>query len=255
MENMTEAIGWREPSSISPIPNSLIPGRFFADWGVKAADKSYPELEIEDSSDFDMYLAGKPLPPMTQANLAKRTIGARKVAKFNPEDISHYGGANAQLNHATFDAVVRAHEEHPEEFENTIKFLKGAIRGYLITLSRTRYTPKGQLDQAIHDFGMPTQYSIEANLVGPDRWTEQADSEAVRAVLGNGNIGEVNDVYQGINDTNMYIVRWNSKPLNVEDRVVWLDAGSDGASLDCGRHPEDSDSSLGLVVRKAQRQK
>lgn len=250
MEYMID-ITLTEPAPVTdPIAYFTIPKEAYPEWSLDHIARSNG---LEASDDFDVFLAREILPSMTQADLAKRTVEAREITKFEPTDISHYGSASAPVIHATAEAIYN-NRSHPVA-RKVAAFLKTTMRNnWLNTLTLTRYNPE-RVDKAIHDIGMPTEYSMEADIVGEDQFIEQGDSKALKAVLGTDDVGKINEVYQGINDTNMYIWRWNNKPSNVEDRVVRLVADSDRADLDCYRHPEYSYSSLGLVVRKAQRQK
>ncbi len=129
-------------------------------------------------------------------------------------------------------------------------FIKKSMRenwNWLMTTTRLRYNPQGN-DEVIHDYTMPTELKIGVELVGPNRFIDTNDSNALEALLLDQDIARVNSVFNFINGTNAYIWRLNSRPKNVDERVARFDAFSVGASLSCSGGPVVAFSSLGVFA-------
>ena len=118
---------------------------------------------------------------------------------------------------------------------------------WLVTTTRLKYNPKGKYE-VVHDYETPSELKVEVDLVGPDRFIETNDSNALEALLLDKDVDRVNNVFNFINGTNAYIWRVNGKPKKMDERVARFGAGSDWASLNCYRLPDGVDSSLGVFA-------
>ncbi|MFA5174466.1 MAG: hypothetical protein WC438_04770 [Candidatus Pacearchaeota archaeon] len=180
-----------------------------------------------------------------QAKTQEQWAEYRKIAQPKAE---FYTG-DMPLYHAVFTALFEQ-KDNPES-EEARKFIQKSMRQkYPITLTRIAYQPRGK-DKIIHNYKTNEQYELEENIIGPDRLIESGDSSALKALLGNEDINQINSIYNWINQTNAYLFRLNSKPKSVDERVAGFGAGSDRVCLSCGRYPEVAGASLGvrLVVR------
>lgn len=174
----------------------------------------------------------------TQEDWAKYSLNAKSRGDFYTGDMPLY--------HAVFSALFK--QKNKPESEEARKFIQKQMRAkWLMTLTRIRYNPRGK-DKVIHNFGVAQHYELEENIVGPDRFVEQGDNSALTALLGTGNINEIKEVYNLINQTPTYIWRVNSKPKQVDERVARFVASSGRAGLYCNWGPAYSNSSLGVRI-------
>ena len=147
------------------------------------------------------------------------------------------------LYHAVFTALSKTQSKDAEEAK---EFIRSQMRSkWLMTLTRIKYMPK-EKDEAIHNFGMDDEYTLKGVIVGQNGFIESGDSDCLEALLGTGNISEINKVYQWLNGTNVHIWRLNSKPKNIDERVAGFNAYSGRADHDCDEVPGYSVSSLGV---------
>ncbi len=191
-------------------------------------------------------LAQQLLPNMTQDKHAEYREQAISKGEFYTGDMPLY--------HAVFTALFN--QKDKPESEQARQFIKKSMREkWLMTLTRIAYQPRGK-DKIIHNYNTKDEYSLEENIVGEDRFIEDADRSALKALLGTDNIQEIKDIYNWINGTDTYIWRINSKPNKVDERITRFDAVSDRADLDCDWDPAYRDPSLGVcVMREAHSQK
>ncbi len=183
-------------------------------------------------------LAQQLLPNMTQDKHAEYREQAISKGEFYTGDMPLY--------HAVFTALFN--QKDKPESEQARQFIKKSMREkWLMTLTRIAYQPRGK-DKIIHNYNTKDEYSLEENIVGEDRFIEDADRSALKALLGTDNIQEIKDIYNWINGTDTYIWRINSKPNKVDERVTRFDAGSGRADLACGRGPDGGDPSLGVFT-------
>ncbi len=134
-----------------------------------------------------------------------------------------------------------------QEVEEAKKFLKDTSRArWLMTLTRIDYQPIGE-DIITHNFGTREKYEEKTDFVGLDGLlTDKATPASCKALLGSDNVQEISDVFQWLNGTNTYILRVNSKPDQLIERVAGFWAGSVRAGLGCGRNSSVSRESLGV---------
>ena len=174
------------------------------------------------------------------AKTQEQWVEYSKQAKQN----NNFYTGDMPLHHAVFTALSKNNGKDAQEAMN---FVKEQMRAkWLMTLTRLRYNPKGK-DDAINNYGMDDEYAIETKLVGADEWIKDSKNiDYLKAILGNNNVNEINQVYQRINGTEARIWRLNSKPENIDERVAGFVAGSGGVGLGCCRDPGGSYSSLGV---------
>ena len=183
-------------------------------------------------------LAQQLLPNMTQDKHAEYREQAISKGEFYTGDMPLY--------HAVFTALFN--QKDKPESEQARQFIKKSMREkWLMTLTRIAYQPRGK-DKIIHNYNTKDEYSLEENIVGEDRFIEDADRSALKALLGTDNIQEIKNIYNWINETDTYIWRINSKPNKVDERVARFGADSDRADLDCYRYPDGRYPSLGVFT-------
>lgn len=135
--------------------------------------------------------------------------------------------------------------------DEILNFLRDSFKNnWIQTSSGVLYKPNGK-DAIIHDKGMPSEYSLEADFIGPDRYIEQADETALKHLTGLHNLDEIKKISQFLaNKDKTYLWRLNSKPEQVDYRVAGFNAYLGRADLDCFWVPQFSDSGLGVKVAK-----
>jgi hypothetical protein len=165
-------------------------------------------------------------PPLTQDDLAKI------------EDV-----ADAPTLCKLFGLMYGLRDE--KETENARQFIQNALRkGYPSTLTRIAWMPKGSRDIVMQRYGTRNQTQETINLVGSDGEVQEVlEANACKALTGT-TPANVKKYIDWINETNYTgIRRFNSKPEQREESVVWLDAYSNRADLNCvvryptGRYP------------------
>src|SRR3989344_2266429 len=134
-----------------------------------------------------------------------------------------------------------------QEVEEAKKFLKDASRArMLMTLTRIAYRPSGE-DVITHNFGTREKYEEKTDFVGEEGLLkDKANPASCKALFGTDNVQDISDVFQWLNGTDTYIWRVNSRPNQLNERVAWFFADSDGASLGCSGYPAGANSSLGV---------
>ena len=181
--------------------------------------------------------------------LAKELLPAKtqdEHAQHREQAKGDFYTADMPLYHSLFTALYQ--QRNSPQAEEIRAFIQKSMREkWLATLTRIAYQPKGN-DKIIHNYSTKEQYELQGNIVGPDREIVREDSLALKALLGMDNIDEIKEVYNYINQTPTYIWRVNSKQKNVDERIARFSAGSVGASLSCGRYPDNADSALGLRI-------
>ena len=158
--------------------------------------------------------------------------------------------ADMPLYHAIFTTLFK-NKDNPK-VEEIRDFLETILKdNYLLTLSRINYQPKRKIDEVIHNYNQPTRYEIKENIVDPDEWVKNStNSKPYKAILGTDNLQEINQVYKWLTRVEPHIWRVNSKPNQIDPRVVGFVAGSDGLVLDCFRSPQYSGPALGVALRE-----
>lgn len=127
---------------------------------------------------------------------------------------------------------------------------------WLMTLTRIRHAPSGQ-DLVIHNYGQDDTYESSSEFVGPDGLIDKQETHAgtaLQALLGTQQSPqEINQVYRWFRGTDAYLLRLNSRPKSVNERVAGFEASAGRVSLGCGWVPQSSISALG--VRRPARKK
>jgi len=179
----------------------------------------------------------------TQDEWAQYSKNALSIGSFYVGDMPLY--------HSVFGALFS--QKGKQESEEARAFIQKSMRErYPMTLTRIFYKPK-EKDTIIHNYNTADRYSINEDIVGKDRAIIAKDSNALTALLGEGDINKIKAIYNWINETDTWIWRLNEKPKSVDERVAWFIADSDRAYLNCNWDPDSSNSSLGVrVVREAQ---
>ena len=176
---------------------------------------------------------------------AKTQDAWAQYSKQAKQNKSFYVG-DMPLYHAIFTALYQ--QKNKPESEEARQFIQKQMREkWLTTLTRIIYQPTGK-DKIIHNYSMDNQYEKNENIVGPDRFIEKADSNALGALLGTNNIDEIKAVYNWINKTDTNIWRFNEKPDSIEERVACFDAVSGWAYLYCSWDPTATNSGLGVRI-------
>lgn len=147
-----------------------------------------------------------------------------EYAKNNPND---FHIQDLPVYHAIANTV---HNLPESKIKQEIKdFWKKSMKDYwLMTATGVDYYPAGKKDKVIHRIG---NYSIEENIVGDDEFVKNSKNpEVYKALTGDNDLQNINNIYKGITGKDKYLRRINSKPNSLDKRVVWLDSG-DGRSL------------------------
>ena len=174
-------------------------------------------------------------------------------AEYSNNSIKNNGFyvGNAQLYHSLFSSLFRNKDSsYKNDIEKARDFLQKSFNDYwLMTLTRINYKKSGK-DEVIHDYNLPTQFSILEDIVGAKGFVTQTNPQKeLKSILDSNDVNETNSVYNWITNKNLYLFRVNGKPKKDDARVVRLDSGSDWAGLDCNWNPGGSNRALG--VRRA----
>ncbi len=146
---------------------------------------------------------------------------------------------SAPLIWAIADRAYDFRTQKPEAAETLKNFLRQGFRQYPNTSSRIAYNPSGT-DEVTHNYGTSDQYSLSANVVGPDSWMENmSDKSVLESILGTSDTTKINKVSNWINGTNSRIWRLNSRPKQRDERVVRFVALDGRLDLGCSRLPRD----------------
>ncbi len=172
----------------------------------------------------------KMAPEMNHGDLINHSIKEKK--KGNPCI------GDSILTFTIMSTANKLMEKYPKEIDGLRKFLQSSLNQHPNTLTRVGYNPQGEIDNIIHNYGTPNEYTLKQNLVGEDGWiSDIKDKKVLKSLLGTDNIKKINEISQWSNNTNTYIWRLNSKPAQKNEGVVRFDANSDGLDLDCGGDP------------------
>ncbi len=167
-------------------------------------------------------------PSMNQDKLAE--YSEKEKQKGNPHAI------DSVLHFAIFSQAYALRSQNPETAESLRVFLQSGLREYINTLTRVVYNPEEETDQVIHNYKTPDSYTLEGKLVGPDGWIKDfPDKRVLEFLLKIQDAKQINNISRWINDTNTYLWRVNSKPIQQDERVVRFNANSDRLFLDCLR--------------------
>ena len=236
------------------IPKYLM-GRPVDEWLKEDRKKSQPEKQaplnpnLESKIDswkisnvnyrnntYVVDLAKELLPAKTQDAHAQHRKQAQPKGDFYVGDMSLY--------HSLFTALYN--QKGNPQTEEIRAFIQKQMRAtWLVTLTRIAYQPNGK-DKIIHNYNTKDKYELQENIIGPDRAITNKDSSALKSILGSGDISQIKEVYNWINQTPSWIWRVNSSPNQIDERVARFLACSDWASLSCDRNPDGTVSALGV---------
>jgi len=187
------------------------------------------------------------LPSGTQDEQAQRRKEAlTKDSAYTPSYPEFYG---------VIDTVHKNREgPYKDQIEAARTSLSELVEGrWLMTLTRIRYAPHGQ-DVVIHNYGQDDAYETHANVVGPDGVITEPGTNAgaaLQALLGTQQSPQkIDQVYRWFRNTAAYLLRVNSRPRSVDERVAGFFADSDEADLYCRVGLLFSVASLGVRARK-----
>lgn len=139
-------------------------------------------------------------------------------------------GASMPLIYAIMEAGLRSGDTRFTDF------IRNSLKRFPHTQTAIDYMPNNNLDRVVHNVGSKNQYLADVNLVGKTLWIRGLeDTSPLRVLLEAENIEKINKVSQGINGTDMYLSRLNSKPKQIDRRVAWFYASGDRLGLYCGR--------------------
>ena len=173
-------------------------------------------------------------PPLNFESMARYTVLARANNEFSPR--------SAPFNFAAFKFIVDSNNPQRDEI---IKFFRDKLgRTLPSTLSLVVYNHDGKG----HDIYMNTEYECPGRIVGPNSRINIKDSSILETMIGEKNPDEVKRVINGINQSDTSIFRLNSKPKQVEKRVVGFGANFDGFNLDLERSLSYLTSSFGYKL-------
>lgn len=143
-----------------------------------------------------------------------------EYAKENPND---FNIQDLPVYHAIFKTIYNLPEQ--QEKQEIKDFLKKSIKDYwLLTGTQIDYTPKRK-DIINHRI---ENQSIKENIVGPDEWVKNSKTpEVYKALLQDSNLENINNIYKWITEKDQYLWRINSKPKNIEKRLVGLGSADD----------------------------
>ena len=185
------------------------------------------------------------LSPNTQDGYAEHRISAIK----SPNE----GYIESAPFYYSFFKLLKDKADYPKHriaIEEVVLFLRESLENNcLATLSRVVNRMHG-LDSVVHNHRMQNQYSIDANIVGPDELVKLSEtSDRYNAILGSDNVHEINEVSNFITGKDLYAWFINTKPKREDiETVVRFDSGSGRANLDCNWNLNYS--GVGLPVRK-----
>lgn len=194
--------------------------------------------EFEGGIIYAVDLIEDSLSAKTQDAHAKQTEEARKAGDFGVLSLPDY--------QTLFDALNCL--KNTKEAESARKLIQTAFRNsYPLTLTRIKYQPSGKKETIVHNYGLQDLVELQEDFVGADGEIKAINCQKeLSALTGEDNVQRIYEVYNWINETNVYLFRLNSKPKKIDERVAGFGAGSGGAYLGCGRDPSYSDTALGV---------
>ena len=168
-----------------------------------------------------------------KATLPSRTQDqhAEHARQAKPDE---FRASSAPLVYAICKALYKnkdgAQKELVEKTRRTVEGIIGPGKPWIIALSRAKYNPQG-LDEVVHDYKQPTQYSKNVALVGPDGFITKPETKAeayAQALLDTTDKPEeINAVFKWITGNDSYAYRLNATPKQAVERVVALGVNDD----------------------------
>jgi len=156
------------------------------------------------------------------------------------------------LYHALFTTLYRNRDtpQYQEAIEQARTFIDKQMKAkWLTTLTRIGYQPSGQ-DTIIHNYNMPNQSTLQADVTGPDGLvsTLQGETALFKDLLGTEDMQEIQNVYHWLTNVPLYLWRVNAKPPQIDERVARFDADAGRTNLNCNRYPQYSNATLGVRI-------
>ncbi len=173
-------------------------------------------------------IAKNTLPSQTQDKHAEDAL------KAGPND---FIASNAPLVYAICRTLYHNRngpkKDLVEKARETLEAIIGPIKPWINTLSRAVYNKTGQ-GKIIHDYKQKTKYySKQAQLVGPNEYITEPDTEAedyTHALLNtNDSMQDINKVFKWITGKESYAWRLNKNPTEKQRRAVALGVGNHDA--------------------------
>jgi hypothetical protein len=135
--------------------------------------------------------------------------------------------------------------QHYELFNDAVKsgnadllnFIQKGLKKYTNTLTRVIYNPIGEQDETIHNYGTSDTYSVIGDIVGDDNWIKSINNKnALDSLLKTKDVKRINKISNAINNTPMYLWRFNSKPSEKTECVVGFNANVVGLGFIANRY-------------------
>ncbi len=135
--------------------------------------------------------------------------------------------------------------------DQIISFLKDNIlqrRAKLFTLTRIVHNPDtNDKDEIIHNWGLPTEYSIKERFTGPIELVRDLDSiRTYKALLDSEEKNKIIDIYRELSGHSPRLWRLQTAPRENQTTVAGFYADDSGAFLHCTWGEFDKGSSLGV---------
>ena len=129
-------------------------------------------------------------------------------------------------------------------------YVRDSLRKYWIaTTSVVEYNPKNQKDEVFHNWKTSDEYSLIRSIVGRDGFIMEIDnSESLESLVGTDDVKKLHEISNVINDSQMYLLRFNSKPSEKTKSVVRFGALDDRLYLDADGNLSDEIPAF-LVLR------
>jgi len=126
------------------------------------------------------------------------------------------------LCHATFAALFLEKDGPLKDKIQDIQYLFSVhfwpSQHWITTSTRIEYMPYGK-DKIIHDYGFPSEWKLDADIVGTQGYIDGdfIDANCIEALFGTRDVGEVEKVYEWVSGKKPYLYRLNKRPINTKD--------------------------------------
>ncbi len=135
--------------------------------------------------------------------------------------LTGWGPGSGPLHMALFKGL---YEHQEDEGVKKLKRLFAAdLRNWMVTSTRVTYQTEG-LDIVTHDDGMPEEITLEARLVGPSGYINAGMSDALQALLGEGNADKLSAIHNWVTDRTRTprLARFSGRPRKNTEIVLAL---------------------------------
>jgi hypothetical protein len=180
---------------------------------------------------------GKPHTFRLFENLTK-SMNAQQLSDFynSEKQKGNPYPANSLIIYSLMSSAVKSGNS------SLLNFLKDSVRKkYPNALSKIVYFPNGN-GKAVHNFGTPDEFCLYGkHLNGDEGYIKNLSNieDILRITLGIKDVKKLNEISQGIDQTQMYLLRINSKSSEKQERLVRFNAYSDRFYLSCYRDLPD----------------